>query len=139
MTVKEWLNRGFKLNKEIEQLKEAKQKAMDLACGVVADLGNEKVQSTSGNSTEDKMVSYAEYSRLLYKRIDRLLEINKEIVEAISKVDDATLRSLLTARYINYKTWEAVTEAIGYNSEKWVRTALHKKSLESVKKFIILP
>lgn len=139
MTVKEWLNRGFKLNKEIEQLKEAKEKAKDLACSVVSNMGNERVQSDNGNSAENKMVSYAEYSRLLYKRIDKLLEINKEIVEAISKVDDTTLRSLLTARYINYKTWEAVTEAIGYNSEKWVRTALHKKALTAVKNFIILP
>lgn len=134
MTVKEWLNRGFKLNKEIEQLKEAKQKAMELACGAVADLGNEKVQSSSQNSTEDKMVSYAEYSRLLYKRIDKLLEINKEIVGVISKVDDTTLRSLLTARYINFKTWERIAEDLD-KELRWIYR-LHKKALNNIENVI---
>lgn len=134
MTVKEWLNRGFKLNKEIEQLVEAKEKAKDLACSVVSNLGNEKVQGTTGNSTENKMVSYAEYSRLLSKRIDKLLEINKEIVGAISKVDDATLRSLLTARYINFKTWERIAEDLD-KELRWVYR-LHKKALNNIENVI---
>ena len=130
MTVKEWLNRGVKLNKEIEQLKEAKQKAKDLACSVVSNLGDERVQNSSGNSAESKMVNYAEYSRLLYKRIDKLLEINKEIAEAISKVDDTTLRSLLTARYINFKTWEQIAVDMNYSYVHVLR--LHDKALKCV-------
>ena len=131
MTVKEWLNRGFKLNKEIEQLREAKEKAKNLACSVVSNLENERVQGTCGNPTEDKMVNYAEYSRLLYQRIDKLLEINKEIVSAISKVEDTTLRSLLTARYINFKTWEQIAVDMNYSYVHVLR--LHDKALRYVK------
>ena len=131
MTVKEWLNRGFNLHKEIEQLKEAKQKAKDLACSVSANLGEEKVQSASCNSTEIKMINYAEYSRLLYKRIDELLEINKEIVSAISKVEDTTLRSLLTARYVNFNTWEQIAVDMNYSYVHVLR--LHDKALKCVK------
>ena len=131
MTVKEWLNRGFKLNKEIEQLKEAKEKAKNLACSVVSNLGDERVQSSSQNSTEDKMVSYAEYSRLLFKRINELLEIQKEISEAISKLDDTVLRSLLTARYINFKTWEQIAVDMNYSYVHVLR--LHDKALKCVK------
>lgn len=132
MNVKEWLNRGFKLNKEIEQLLEAKQKALDLACNVVPNSNGEKIKGSTGNSTENKMIRYADYSKQLTDKINCLLEINKEIVETISKVDDTTLRCILTARYINFKTWEAISNDLNIDL-RWIYR-LHNRALSAIEK-----
>lgn len=114
MTSREWLERGFKLNMEIEQLNLAKENAKELC------------DSAQGEAWK----SYREYSKILFRKIDRLLEINKEIVQAISGVDDVLLRTILTARYINCKTWRQIAEDMEID-ERWVYR-LHKKALEKI-------
>ncbi len=42
MTVKEWLNRGRYLDREIDQLLEDQQNALNLACGTAVSYGGEK-------------------------------------------------------------------------------------------------
>ena len=118
MTAKEWIERGFKLNVEIEQLKEARDRA-------------EKMNDVCKKS----LPSYGEYSRMLFKRIDTLLNICREITEAVSLVDDAALRTLLTARYINFKTWEQVAEDMELD-ERWIYR-LRKKAMAELEKVLI--
>ena len=112
MTVQQWLDRGFKVNREINELKQAKDNAKQIA---------------DENSKE-----YKEYSKLLFKRIDELLEINKQTVEAVSKMDDILLRTVFTARYINCKTWEEIADDLELTI-RWVYR-LRKKGIEELEK-----
>lgn len=119
MTPKEWLERGFKLNGEIEQLKIAKDKAKELS------------QDSGAQENE----SYREYCRLLFRQIDRLLQINKEVAEVISMLDDSLLRTILTARYINCSTWSTIAEDMDID-QRWLYR-LHKKALDIVGAILI--
>ena len=131
MTTKEWLNRGFKLNKEIEQLRKAKENAENLACNIVSGINGERVQASAQNTNENKFIKAADYSLVLYKRINKLLEVQKEIVQAISEIEDTTQRAILTARYINFQKWEEIAEKMNYSYVHILR--LHDKALKKIK------
>ena len=114
MTKKQWLERAFYLNEEIEQLKIAKELA-------------KKLNDDAGGNTSE----YKEYTRMLFKKIDELLNISKEITEAISKVENPTYRTLLTARYINFKKWTEVAEDMEIDL-RWMYR-LRKRAMEELK------
>ena len=118
MTAKEWLERGFKLDMEIKQLTEAKElaKQMNESCG--------------GN-----VPNYRQYSKMLFVRIDRLLNISMEITEVISKLDNAVYRAMLTARYINFKTWEEIAEDMEMDL-RWIYR-MRKKAIAQVEVFLM--
>ena len=135
MTVKEWLNRGWELDKEINQLLQSQREALTRATKTTCTSADEKVQTSKNNTTENKFVSYAEYSDMADKRIDELYEIKKEILAAVKELEDSTLRTLLIARYINFKTWEQIAAEMHYSYKHTVHI-LHPKALLKLKDVI---
>ena len=75
MTVKEWLNRGRKLNTEIDILLREKSRALGAATATVQRLGLDKVQTTPANTSEDKIVDYIAYSEIVDGQINNLYKI----------------------------------------------------------------
>ncbi len=138
MTAKEWLNRGWKLNNEINQLLEAKRKAFELATKAATGTAEERVQTTKTNTSENRMIRLADYDIEIDRQIDKLVAIKHEILTAISAVEDPTCRALLVARYINFKTWEDIAEDID-KSERWVRTNIHQRALKKMESVIHSP
>ena len=102
------------MNEEIQQLKAAK----DLAKQMNDDAGGD-------------VKVYKEYSRMLFKKIDELLNISKEITEAISKIGNPVYRTIFTARYINFKTWETIAEEMELDL-RWVYR-LNQRAIEELK------
>ena len=134
MTVKEWLSRGYKIDREINALLSEREEAFALACKVSAPPSdNEKVSATTGNGSEARFIKYADYSKLIDRRIDELYRIKSEIMTVITLIDNNTYRTLLIMRYVQFNTWEQIAESMGY-SDKWVRTYLHKMALEMCEK-----
>ena len=111
MTTKEWLNRGWKINCNINSLLEEQKNI----------------------PTHDR---YKEYSETINKKIDELYDIKNEIEYTIEKVDDHILQTLLRERYIKFASWETIAEIIHYESVRWVRTAVHNRALQSLQKII---
>ncbi|MCH5212253.1 MAG: DUF1492 domain-containing protein [Oscillospiraceae bacterium] len=134
MTTKEWLNRAYKLDVEINLLLEEQKAAYERACGITAVTDSERVQTSKRNTTEEKFVSYAAYSDMINKRIDELYEIKNEILEAINQIENNTLRQLLICRYIRFMTWESVAVELDITFQ-WAHI-LHKRALKCVDKFI---
>ena len=102
------------MNEEIQQLKAAK------------DLAKQMNDDAGGN-----IKGYKEYSRMLFKKIDELLNISKEITEAISKLENPVYRTIFTARYINFKTWETIAEEMELDL-RWVYR-LNQRAIEELK------
>ena len=134
MTAKEWLNRGRYLDREIDQLLEDQQNALNLACGTAVSYGGEKVQTSKKNVTERRFIAYADYSAKIDNRIDELYAIKTEIKAAINKLDDPLLRALLIAYYINMKTFDQVANELHYSIRHINR--LHNYALKETKKNI---
>ena len=131
MTVKEWLNKGRKLNIEIAELEKAKENAFNLACGGSAVGGGEKVQTSRGNSTEGKFSAYAQYSADMDNRLKELYTYQRKMLKLINHVDDSTYRALLTARYINCETWEQIAIDMNYSYVHIVHR-LHPQALDAI-------
>ena len=131
MTTKEWLNRGYNINKEIEQLVCAKDRAETLAGKVTSSISDVRVRSGTSNANEDKFIKVADYSLVIHRRISKLLEIQREIVQAISEVEDSTLRAILTARYINFQKWEEIADYMNLD-KRWVHR-LHNRALSKIR------
>lgn len=88
-------------------------------------------------STGRKDDIYAEIIELEQEYSARIKELHAReqlVFACVKRVENGMLRTLLFERYINGKTWEAVAEAIGYQSEYWVRTALHRNALAAAAK-----
>lgn len=135
MTVKDWLNRGYKIDKEINALLLEREKAFNLACKVSAPPSdNERVKASAGNGSENRYIKYAEYSRLIDSRIDRLYQVKNEILTVISVVENNTYRTLLILRYVQFKTWEEIADCMGYEV-RWVYK-LHEQALCECKKHV---
>ena len=118
MTTKEWLMRGWEINKEINALLEEKERAFSRACSVTAPTDREHVTTTRRNTFEEKTVRYADYEKKIDRRIDELL-------------NDCTLRKLLIKRYLQFKTWEQIAVEMNYSYMHITR--LHGKALQKVK------
>ena len=123
------------MNKTIEGLEKAKARAYDIAVGTAAEL-TEKVQESHGNSVEDRLVTYADYCRRIDEHKIELLKILKEIMEAIMKVEDPTLRNLLIYRYLDFETWESIAVMMNYSYVHVVHN-LHPKAMEKIKELIV--
>lgn len=115
MTVKEWLNRGYRIDTEINSLLEEQSKVFLKARGTVTNT----------------------YSERINNRIDELYSIKQEILTAISQVQDPVLRALLTERYIKFNTWEKIAHNMHYSYVHIVHT-LHPKALKKIGEVIPL-
>ena len=135
MTSKEWLNRGYKLDKEINALLNEQSAALTRATGSTCGTSAERVQTSRRNTTEDRFINYASYSELIDNRIDELYAIKQEILSAINKVDDAVLRTLLIEKYINFHTWEQIACNMNYSYVHVVHN-LHPKALNAISKIV---
>ena len=58
----------------------------------------------------------------------------KEILENVNKLDDATLRTILILRYLNFRTWEMIACKMNYSYMQICR--LHSKALNLIKDVI---
>ena len=127
---KQWLNRGYKLRETIRILEKAQMRAYDIVTGTTITL-SERVQESHGNGTENKLITYADYCRQIDCHKTDLFEILKQITNAIMKVENNIYKNILISRYINFETWENISQNIGYSYRQILR--LHEKALQKVK------
>ncbi len=111
MTAKEWLQRGWKLDKEINALLSLRAEARRRATSVSPSYNGDVVQSTANPHKFDRLV---ELESLIDARVDKLTGIRAEILTAIAQVPDARYRTLLLERYTEFKTWEQIAVDMGY-------------------------
>lgn len=136
MTSKEWLNRGWELNKEIDRLIEKQEKAFAIACKVTPTLVQDKVQACGGKSREDWVITYMDYAEQINRKIDELYNVKQEILRAIKKIDNDTYKALLILRYIKFKNWGKIAECIG-KTEINTRVRVHSNALKAITQYIV--
>ncbi len=138
MTTKEWLNRAYKLDKEIDLLLREQAAAYDRACGITAAAGPERVQTSKRNAAEDKFVSFAAYSKMIDERVDELYSIKKEVADAVSRIGNSRLRRLLFCRYISFMTWEQIADELELKNVRHIYR-LHSRALKKAGEVIPIP
>lgn len=131
MTTKEWLNRGWALDREITALESAKRRAYDRCVSGVASVSG---APGGGGASDGGMSRYADFAAQVDAQIDKLVGIKQEIADVIAQVPDTTLRTLLTKRYLNFEKWEKIAVDLNY-SWRWTMK-MHRQALQAVEPLI---
>lgn len=82
----------------------------------------------SGNSREDKMIRLLTYSEETAAAKTKFDEARIETEMLISYIDNDLERSILTMRYIDFKKWDDIIEALNYD-RSWI-FRMHNRALK---------
>lgn len=116
MTAQEWLERGWQLNKEIEELRETKMNIWERCTNITPTLSHEM---KGGASNPHKFEALAMYSDAIDQRCDELARVSHEIFSAICRLpldtESNKYRRLLQYRYLNFYTFEKIAVLMDYS------------------------
>lgn len=127
MTTKEWLSRATNIDKEIGRLLRERRAAWDRAVSVTSRLNANNVSGTKDPHKYDTLVAY---ENLIDAKVDELYAVKQEILIAIDRVQNDTLKALLLERYINGKKWEQIAIDLNYSWRQIIR--LHGQALQEI-------
>lgn len=130
--VKAWLNRGYKLNREMEHLEMSAANLQARAASVTPSYGGDAVAGSRDPHKMDGYLAAVErYAELTRERIQELSDVSGEISRVIRQVKDNRERAALIDRYLNFFSWEQI--AVGQNYTFRHVTRIHGAALLSVK------
>ena len=135
MSNKDYLSRYKKIERELFCIEE-EQRAIRNRLYSLQACSYDDVPKSPNKSIQAKFERLVEkvlaIDEMVTNKIDELVDTQSDIKMAIGKVEDSTLRTLLTYRYLCGKTWEQIAVDMGYSYMHVCR--LHGKALGLVKR-----
>jgi DNA-directed RNA polymerase specialized sigma24 family protein len=113
-------------NKLIEQ-----QQWRDIALGITASVGGERVQSSSSQQKmADAIEKCVDMEREIDTLIDRLIETKRDVIATIEKLDNPTEYDVLHKRYIQFLSLQDIADM--YKRDYTTITTTHGRALKNV-------
>ena len=131
MTPKEFLQKGRKMNFELNELIRARDKAFAKACASAVAYDSEHVQTSPGNIAENKFINYADCKAVIDRKTDELYAYRTKMLNLIGTIDNTVYRAILIARYINCDTWESIADRFKFKDVRHIYR-LHGKALRQI-------
>ena len=132
MNTREFLMQYRNAEYEITEMTETLQRLRSRATKCTTAFG----QTGSGQTDKDKLPAIVEKileaEKKAEAKIKDLINTQAEVESAITGVNDGKCKALLMMRYLNGKSFEEISVALGY-SYHYVVHDLHSKALRSVK------
>jgi hypothetical protein len=131
MTAKEYLQQAEKLDLLIQNKLAEKRQWLEVALGITAHLGGERVQTSGSKSKMAEAVEKCiDVEREISALIDRLIDTKSEIVTVIELVENPTEYDVLHKRYIQKMSLLQIADRYG-KEYSWATTT-HGRALKSV-------
>lgn len=131
MSAKKYLSQARWLDRMIDNKVEQQERLRALAEKTTGDVSTERVSgSTRTDSRENVMVKLIDLSHEINADIDGLIDLQKEIMDTISQLEESKLILILEMRYVNGKSWDDVSQAL-HCDKRWVMR-LHRKALTEI-------
>lgn len=127
MTIKEELRTVRKMQGLLDELIAAKDRAYLYMTGKHIDYSEQRVQTSPGNSEENRRIQYISLCERIDKKIDELIACQARIFDLLTEIHDNTLYEIMVAYYVNCETWQHIAERINYSVRQVHR--LHGKAL----------
>lgn len=110
-----------------------KQQWKAIALGITANMEGERVQSSGSQSKmADAIAKCVDIEAEIDRAVDNLIDIKKEVIQIIEKLDSATEYNVLHMRYIQYKSLQDIADHYG-RDYGWVTTT-HGRALKNVER-----
>ena len=133
MTTKEFLNQAYRIDQRINSKLEQIISLHELATKATSTLSYVPVSGTKSQSRmEDVITKIVDLETEINKDIEKLVEIKKNIVSTIKKIQNPELQTLLELRYICFRTWEQIALEMGYSIQNAYK--LHDKAIKILKR-----
>ncbi len=132
MTAKDYLQQAYKLDEVISSLQRERDRLGDLAASLPSqDTSRDIVSASKDNSASFTKIieKIDELDRQIASEMNRLVNLKAEIHGVINAVPDRNEMLCLRYRYIEYMSWEKISEKMNYSVMQVTRihgTALSK-------------
>lgn len=117
-------------NKLIEQ-----RQWKDIALGITANMGGERVQSSGSKSKmADAIEKCVDMETEIDRLVDKLIETKKEVIQTIEQLDSPIEYNILHMRYIQFKDLQSIADH--YGREYGWATTTHGRAIASVQRIL---
>lgn len=128
---KNYLMRAYRVDQRIENKLEQIQQLNDLATkATVTYTDMPGSPNRNIHSLEDVIVKIIDIKTEIHADMLELVDLKKEIMDSIKKVEDPELQLILELRYMSYMGWEKIAGELGYGIDNVFK--LHRKALDFV-------
>lgn len=133
MTTKEFLSQAHRIDQRINSKLEQIISLRELATKATSTLSDMPVSGTKSQSRmADIVAKIVDLESEINADIERLVEIKKDIVSTIKKVQNPELQTLLELRYLCFRTWEQIALEMGYSIQNAYK--LHDRAIKILKR-----
>lgn len=133
MTGKEFLQQALRIYRQMDCNLEQLQRLQELARKITPVLsGTPTVSTESYSRIETAVVEIQAQSDFLSRDIAGYLEARAQIASAIAKVPKENERLILEYRYLSFKSWRYIANAMNVTARRIYQ--LHEQALENFEK-----
>lgn len=131
MTTKEYLSQAYRIDQRINSKLEQIVSLRELATKATSTLSDTPPSgSCNVHSMEGIIVKIVDLENEINKDIDTLVDLKREFVFIIKKINNPEYQTLLELRYLCFKTWEQIAVEMGYSLQHIFR--IHDKALRNI-------
>ena len=129
MTVKEYLSQAYRIDQRINSKLEQVASLRALATKATSTLSD-----TPPSGSRNVIVKIIDLENEINEDIDTLVDLKREIVGVIKRIDNPEYQTLLELRYLCFYSWEKVAVEMEYDLRYLHK--LHRKALEQCSAFV---
>lgn len=131
MTTKEYLAQAYRIDQRINSKLEQIVSLRELATKATSTLSDTPPSgSRNVHSMEGIILKMMELENEINADIDVLVDLKKEIMSIIKKINNPEQQTLLELRYLCFKTWEQIAVDMGYSIQNAYK--VHDRALENI-------
>lgn len=122
-----YLRQPERLDAKIRNKMIERQQWRDMALGITANMGGERVQTSGGaNSKIENAVSRCvDMEAEIDALVDKLIDKKREVISTIEQLDNPTEYNVLHMRYIQYKSLQEIADHYR-KSYDWAKTVCRR-------------
>ena len=134
MKIKEYLMQAYRIDQRINSKLEQIGALHDLATKATVTFSDMPRNPNKGKSKiEDAIIKIMELEDEINHDIDKLVDLKTDITHLIKNLDSHEYQIILEQRYLCFKSWEKISEDLGYSIQHTFR--LHDAALTDLERF----
>ena len=129
MTAKEYLGQAYRIDQRINSKIEQVASLRELSRKATTTLSDMPKGTPNPHSKENIILKMMDLENEINTDIDSLVDLKREIVGIIKKVNNPEYQALLEERYLCFKPWEQIAVDMGYSTRYLLK--IHSKALQA--------
>lgn len=131
MTAKVFLSQAYRIDQRINSKLEQIMSLRELATKATVTLQSSSRKATRNvHSMEDIIAKMIDLEDEINCDIDALVDLKRDIVKVIKKIENSEHQTLLELRYLCFKTWEQIAVDMGFSIQNAYK--MHDRALQSL-------